>query len=67
MRTSGYVGIVDGPWACYVCAVFGNTAEGWQKHHDEKHPSRIEGVALPSPVMIHGTWSNQLTYAGGYD
>ena len=41
MKSSGYVGIADGPWACYACAVFGDTAEGWRKHGEEKHPVKI--------------------------
>ena len=51
LLTSGYVGIVDGPWACYVCAVFGDTAEGWLRHGEEKHPVKIvymnETIPLP--------------------
>ena len=45
--TSGYVGIADGPWACYRCCVFGDTAEGWWKHGEAKHPIRI----VPEPSI----------------
>ena len=45
--TSGYVGIVDGPWACYVCAVFGDTAEGWWRHGREKHPIKLMPFQVP--------------------
>lgn len=33
--------IVDGPWACYVCAVFGETKQSWEEHFERMHPRPV--------------------------
>ena len=46
---SGFLQIVDGPWACYVCCVFGNTIQGWEDHLQQKHQIH------PVPLVKWGT------------
>ena len=36
-----FLRMVDGPWACYVCCVFGDTAKGAEEHRQRKHPRRV--------------------------
>ena len=41
---------MSGSWACYVCAVFGDTEEGWRKHGKEKHPVKIVSMNENTPL-----------------
>ena len=54
---SNFIALADGPWACYACCVFGNTAKGWVEHGQQKHPVRLlpaENLSEPLVTSFDG-------------